>query len=74
MNKEGKTVSNKEEVLSELSEYHVKHFELQNGTDSGEVWTVCVQIAESYDEPPNYADIEMAIRKLQNRKATGYLK
>jgi hypothetical protein len=33
---------------------------------------VCVQIAESYVEPPNDADIEISIRKLQNRKATGY--
>jgi len=46
----------------------VKHFELQDGIDSGrgEVWTRCVQTAESYDEPPNDAGIEMAIRKLQN--------
>jgi len=33
---------------------------------------VCVQIAKSYVEPPNDADIVMAIRKLQNRKANGY--
>lgn len=57
-----------------LSEYCLKHFELQDGTDSdsGEVWTMCVQTAESYVEPPNDADIEMVIRKLQNRKATRY--
>jgi hypothetical protein len=76
-NKKGHSVSNKEKVLPNLSEYYVKHFELQDGTDSdnGEVWTMCVQTAESYVEPPNDddADIEMAIRKLQNRKATGYV-
>jgi hypothetical protein len=44
----------------------------QTVTDSGEVWTMCVQTAESYVEPPNDADIEMAIIKLQNRKATGH--
>jgi hypothetical protein len=31
-----------------------------------------VQTAEPYVEPPNDVDIEMAIRKLQNRKAAGY--
>jgi len=33
---------------------------------------MCVETAESYVERPNDADIEMAIRKLQNRKATGH--
>jgi hypothetical protein len=72
-NKEGNTARNKERVLPRLSQYCVKHFERQDGrdSDSGEVWTVCVQTVESYVEPPNDADIEMAIRKLQNRKATG---
>ena len=73
-NKEGNTVSNKEKVLPRFSEYYVKHFQLQDGTDSdsGEVWTMCIQTAESYVEPPVDADIQMAIRKLQNRTVTGY--
>ena len=73
-NKEGNTVSNKQKVLPRLSEYYMKHFELQDGRDSdnGEVLTVCVQTAESYVEPPNDADIEMVIRIMQNGKTTGY--
>jgi hypothetical protein len=70
----GNAVSNKEKVLPRLSAYYVKYFELQDGTDSdsGVVWTMCVQTTESYVEPPNVADIKIVIRKLQNRKAIGY--
>jgi len=47
--------------------------ELQDGTDndSGEDCTMCIKTAETYDEPPSNVDIEMAISKLKNRKATG---
>jgi hypothetical protein len=31
---------------------------------------VCIQTAEPYVEPPNGVDIEMALSKLKNRKAT----
>ena len=34
--------------------------------------TVCIQTAETYGEPPSDVDIEMAISKLKNRKATGH--
>jgi len=46
---------------------------LQGGTDSdtGEEWTLCVQTAEPFMEPRNGVDIEMAISKLKNGKATG---
>jgi hypothetical protein len=33
---------------------------------------MCVQAAEPYVEPPNDVDIEMAVSKLKNGKATGY--
>jgi hypothetical protein len=33
---------------------------------------MCVQAAETYVEPPNDVDIQMAIHKLKNGKATGY--
>jgi hypothetical protein len=33
---------------------------------------MCVQTAQPYVEPPNDVDIEMAVRKLRNRKATGH--
>jgi len=33
---------------------------------------MCVPTAEPYVEPTNDVDTEMAIRKLKNRKATGY--
>jgi hypothetical protein len=56
------------------SEYYEKHIDLQDGTgsDSGEERTISVHPAEPYVEPPNDVDIrvEMAIRKLQNWKAT----
>jgi len=32
---------------------------------------MCIQTAEPYVEPPNDVDIEMAISKLKNGKATG---
>jgi hypothetical protein len=38
----------------------------------GEDWTMSVQIAEPYVEPPNGVDMEMAVSKLKNRKATGH--
>jgi len=31
---------------------------------------MCAQTTETYVKPPNDVDIEMAIRKLKNRKAT----
>jgi len=34
----------------------------------------CIQTAEPYIEPPNDVDIEMAISKLKNGKATGKIK
>jgi len=33
---------------------------------------MCVQTAEPYVEPPDDVDIEMAISKLRNGKATGH--
>jgi hypothetical protein len=33
---------------------------------------MCVQTAEPYVEPPNDVDIEMAVSKLRNGKATGH--
>jgi len=47
---------------------------LQDGTDSdtGEEWTLCVQTAEPCVEPRNDVDVEMAISKLKNGKATGH--
>jgi len=58
--KENNTVMNKQEVLQMWSEYYEKHFELQDGrdSDSGEEWTVCVQTAEPYVEPPYDVDRE----------------
>jgi hypothetical protein len=66
--KEGNTVRNKKKVLQMWSEYYEKHFVLQDGTDSdsGEDWTMCVQTAERYVEPPNDVDREMAISNLKN--------
>ena len=40
-------------------------------TMTGEECTQCVKTAETYCEPPSDVDIEMAISKLKNRKATG---
>jgi hypothetical protein len=67
---------NKEKVLERWPEYYKKHLELQHGTenDSGEEWSVRVQTAEPYVEPPNCVDIKMAISKFKNRKATGHFK
>jgi hypothetical protein len=67
--KEGNTVSNKEEILQRWSEYYEKHFELQDGTDNDSVeeWTMCVQTAEPCVEQSNDVDIEMAISNLGNR-------
>jgi hypothetical protein len=50
--------------------------ELQDGTenDSGEEWSMRVQTAEPYVEPPNYVDIKIAISKFKNRKATVHIK
>jgi hypothetical protein len=33
---------------------------------------MCAQPTKPYVEPPNDVDIEIAIRKLKNRKATGH--
>jgi len=68
-NKEGKIVSNKEEVLQKWSECYEKHFELEDGADNdgGEERTMYLQTAEPYVEPPNNVDIEMAISNLKNR-------
>ena len=69
---EGNIVSNTEKVLQRWSEYYGKHFEHQDGTDSdsGEYWTMCIPTAEPYVEPPNDADIEMAMSKRKNGKST----
>jgi hypothetical protein len=50
------------------TEYYEKHFDPQDGTnsDSGEEWTMYVQTAELYVEPPNDVDREMAISNLQS--------
>jgi len=66
--KKGNIASKKEKVLQRCLEYYEKHYELQDGTDidSGEEWTMCVQTAEPYFEPPNDVGIEMAISKLKN--------
>jgi len=40
--------------------------------DNGEEWTMCVQTAEPYVEPPNDADVEMKISKFKNWKAAGH--
>jgi len=51
----------------------MKHFELQDGTDNdSEEWIMYVQTAEPYAEPTDDVDIEMALSKLKNRKATGH--
>ena len=68
--KEGNRVNNKK-VLQRWSEYYEKHFELQDGNDSGEKWTMCVQTAEPYVEPPKM-QTEMAISELKNGKAIGH--
>ena len=49
-NKTGHIVSYKEKIVRRWSEQYQTHFELQDGTDSdsGEVWTMCVQTAEPY--------------------------
>jgi hypothetical protein len=72
--KEDNIVRNKEKVLQKWSEYCEKHFELRDGTDSDsvEVWTLCIQAAEPYVEPPNVVYIAMAVGKLKNGKATGH--
>jgi len=56
----GDIVSNKEKLLQIWSEYYKKHSKLQDGTNdgSGEEWTMCVQTAEPYVEPPNDVDID----------------
>jgi len=55
--KRGNIVRNKEEVLQMWSEYYEKHFEMQDGRDRDrEEWTMCVQTAELYVEPPNDVD------------------
>ena len=73
-NKDGNIVSYEQKVLQRWSEYYEKHFELEDGmgNDRVEEWTMCIQTAEPDAEPPNDVDIEMAISKLKNRKATGY--
>jgi len=72
--KEDNIVSNKEKVQQRWPEYYERHFELQDGTDidSAEEWTMCIQAAEPYVEPPNDVDIEMAGGKLKNGKASGH--
>ena len=49
---------------------------MQDGMDSdnGEEWTLCIQSAEQYVEPPNDIDIEMTAGKLKNKKATSMIK
>jgi hypothetical protein len=70
--KEGNILSNKKK--GGLNIMKSTWNELQDGTDngSGEECTMCVKSAETYGEPPNDVDIEMAISKLKNRKATGH--
>jgi hypothetical protein len=48
--KEGTIISNKEKVLQRWSEYCEKHFELQDGTDSGsgEEWTMHINCRTIY--------------------------
>ena len=69
--KEGNILSNKKKRSLNIMKSTLN--ELQDGTDndSGEQRTMCVQTAETYGEPPSDVDIEMAISKLKNRKATG---
>ena len=43
-------------------------------SDNGEEWTLCIQSAEQYVEPPNDIDIEMTAGKLKNKKATYMIK
>jgi len=66
--KEGNIVSSKEVVLQMWFEYYEKRFILHDETDSGCAggWTMCLQTAEPYDEPPNDADTEMATEFVQN--------
>ena len=46
---------------------------MQDGTDSdSEEWTMCVQTAEPYVEPPNHVEMEMATSQLKNGKASGH--
>jgi hypothetical protein len=72
--KEDNIVSNTEKVLHRWCEYYEMHFELQAGTDSdsGEEWTMCVRTAEPYVGPSKFVDIEMAISKMKNEKASGH--
>jgi hypothetical protein len=41
-------------------------------SDSEEEWTMCVQTAEPYVEPPNDVEMEMATSQLKNGKATSH--
>jgi len=70
--KEGNVVSAKENILQRWSEYNEKHFEPQDGTydGSGKEWTMSIQTAEPYVEPPKDVDTEMAISKFKNGKTT----
>jgi len=72
----GNIVSNKDKVLQRWSEYYEQHFELQDGTDneSGEEWTMCIQTAEPYVEPPNDYIIVIVIIKLKNEKQLDMIK
>jgi hypothetical protein len=72
--KEGNVVSDKENILQRWSEYNKKHFELQDGkyNGSGKEWTVSIQTAEPYVEPPKDVEPEMAISKFKNGKTTGH--
>ena len=71
--KEGSMVSYKQKVLQMWSEYYEKQFELEDGMDNDRVkeWTMCIQSVEMYAGPPDDVDMEMAISKLKNGKATG---
>jgi hypothetical protein len=66
--KEGNTVSSKEEVLQRWFEYYEKSFILQDGTDSGSGrgWTMCLPTAEPYVDQPNDVDIEMDTEFVHN--------
>jgi len=74
IDKEFYILINKEKILKRWSEYYKNHFELQDGKVSySEVeWTMCVQTAEPYVEPPSDVEMEMKTSQLKNGKATGH--
>jgi hypothetical protein len=71
--KKGNIVNYKQKVLQMWSEYYEKCFELEDGMDSDNRRVdMCTNCRTIYAEPPNDVDMEMAVSKLKNEKATGH--